>query len=137
MTCNPVDVDVEPVAPDSAQGRLVLGDYFRDIVNRYHGREAARHEVDDAMNAEPSDDLCPPRGLVLVARHGGAVIGGAVIGCAGLRLVTPEIGEERADSEAGGRAEGQPVPAGIRSISPARPASSSRSAGRRVRSRRT
>jgi GNAT superfamily N-acetyltransferase len=83
-----MDVDVEPVSPGSAEGRMVLGAYFRDIASRYHGREATRDEVDAAMNAEPSDDLCPPRGVFFVARYGGAVIG-----CAGLRLITAGIGE--------------------------------------------
>jgi len=88
MTRDPLDVDVQPVAPDSAEARLVLDAYFRDIMSRHHGRRATRREVDAAMNAEPSGDLCPPRGLFLVARHGGAVLG-----CAGLRLVAAGTGE--------------------------------------------
>ena len=66
----------------------MLGAYFYDIVSRYHRRAATQREVDAAMAAEPSADLWPPHGLLLVARHGGAVIG-----CAGLRLVAAGIGE--------------------------------------------
>jgi len=81
-------VDVEPVAPGSAEGRTVLVAYFHDIVSRYHRREATRDEVDAAMDAEPSDDLCPPSGVLFAARHGGTVIG-----CAGLRLIAAGVGE--------------------------------------------
>jgi len=40
------------------------------------------------MRAEPSDDLCPPGGLLLLARHDGRVLG-----CAGLRLLAAGTGE--------------------------------------------
>ncbi len=66
----------------------MLTAYFCDIVGRYHGRDATPDEVRAAMNAEPSDDLCPPRGLLLVGRQDGAVLG-----CAGLRLLPGGIGE--------------------------------------------
>lgn len=82
------DVDVERVAPDSADAHMVLDAYFSDIVSRYHGREATRDEVEEAMAAEPSDDLCPPRGVLFVARDGGGVVG-----CAGLRLIEAGVGE--------------------------------------------
>jgi GNAT superfamily N-acetyltransferase len=88
MSPDPLAVTVEPALPGSAEGRLVLAAYFRDIVGRYHGREATRREVDDAMDAEPSDDLCLPGGLFFVARHAGAVVG-----CAGLRLLALGLGE--------------------------------------------
>jgi GNAT superfamily N-acetyltransferase len=88
MPHDALDVKVESVLPGSAEGRLVLTAYFRDIVSRYHGREATQPEVDDAMSAEPSGDLRPPHGLFFVARYDGAVIG-----CAGLRLVVTGIGE--------------------------------------------
>jgi hypothetical protein len=45
-------------------------------------------EVAAAMREEPSDDLALPRGLFLVAREEGAVLG-----CAGLRLLPGRIGE--------------------------------------------
>jgi GNAT superfamily N-acetyltransferase len=82
------DMNVEPVSPASAEAGLVLGAYFQDIVSRHHGRAATQREVDAAMDAEPSADLCPPHGLLFIARHGGTVTG-----CAGLRLVAADIGE--------------------------------------------
>jgi GNAT superfamily N-acetyltransferase len=51
-------------------------------------RRRLENEVAAAMDDEPSADLRPPHGLLLVARADSAVIG-----CAGLRLVTAEIGE--------------------------------------------
>jgi len=45
-------------------------------------------KVAAAMRAEPSDDLCPPGGLLLLARHDGRVLG-----CAGLRLLAAGTGE--------------------------------------------
>lgn len=66
----------------------MLTAYYRDIVSRYRGREATSSEVADAMDAEPSDDLAPPGGVLLVARHGSDILG-----CAGLRLLPAGIGE--------------------------------------------
>jgi len=88
MTEFPPDVTVAAIPPGSAQGRAVLTDYFRDIVGRHHGRPATAGEVENAMAGEPSDDLCPPGGLFLVARRAGTVIG-----CIGLRLLPGGIGE--------------------------------------------
>ncbi len=70
------------------EGHAVLAAYFRDIVSRYHGREASAAEVAAAMCAEPSDDLRPPGGLLLLAWQGGNTLG-----CAGLRLLHPGTGE--------------------------------------------
>jgi GNAT superfamily N-acetyltransferase len=79
---------VTVAAPGSAEARAVLTAYFHDIVSRYHRRAAAPGEVSAAMAAEPSDDLCPPHGLFLLARRDDAVIG-----CAGLRLLPARTGE--------------------------------------------
>jgi GNAT superfamily N-acetyltransferase len=79
---------VTAAEPSSPEARAVLTAYFRDIVSRYHRREATPGEVEAAMAAEPSDDLCPPDGLLLLARRDGAVIG-----CAGLRLLPAQTGE--------------------------------------------
>jgi GNAT superfamily N-acetyltransferase len=79
---------VMAAAPGSPEARAVLTAYFRDIVSRYHGRAATPGEVRTAMAAEPSADLCPPHGLFLLARRDGAVIG-----CAGLRLLPARTGE--------------------------------------------
>jgi GNAT superfamily N-acetyltransferase len=88
MTEFPPDVTVTAVPPGSAEGTAVLTAYFRDIVGRYHGRPATAGEVAEAMAVEPSDDLTPPCGLLLVARQAGTVLG-----CAGLRLLPGGIGE--------------------------------------------
>jgi GNAT superfamily N-acetyltransferase len=40
------------------------------------------------MHAEPSDDLCPPGGLLLLACHDARILG-----CAGLRLLPEGTGE--------------------------------------------
>lgn len=88
MTGYPLDVDIRPAAPGSAGGRAVLTAYFREVVSRHHKRAATDAKVAAAMRAEPSDDLCPPGGLLLVARHDGRVLG-----CVGLRLLAAGTGE--------------------------------------------
>jgi GNAT superfamily N-acetyltransferase len=88
MTEDTLDINVTAIHPSLAEGRAVLTAYYHDIVSRYHGREATADEVGAAMRAEPSDDLCPPSGLLLVARRAGTVLG-----CAGLRLLPAGIGE--------------------------------------------
>ncbi len=77
-----MQVEIRPEAPGSAVARTVLTAYFRDIVGRHHRRAATDAEVAAAMRAEPSDDLCPPGGLLLLAWQDGTVLG-----CAGLRLL--------------------------------------------------
>ena len=74
--------------PASAAARQVMRAYFAEVASRYYGRPATDEEVAAAMREEPSDDLTPPGGLLLVA-----VQDGAVLGCAGLRLLPGGIGE--------------------------------------------
>jgi GNAT superfamily N-acetyltransferase len=85
---DPPEVQIHPEPPGSAVAAAVLTAYFRDIVSRHHRRAATDAEVAAAMRAEPSDDLCPPGGLLLVAR-----CDGTVLGCAGLRLLPAGLGE--------------------------------------------
>lgn len=59
-----------------------------DVVSRYYRRPATRDEIDAALHEDPSSDLVPPSGLLLVARHADQVVG-----CAGLRFVPGRIGE--------------------------------------------
>jgi GNAT superfamily N-acetyltransferase len=82
------DVEISPARPDSAEARAVLTDYFRDLVSRHHGREATDAEVEAEMRADPSDYLCPPGGLFLVARAGQTVVG-----CVALHLLPGGLGE--------------------------------------------
>jgi len=79
---------MEVVAPDDDAARWVLRAYFDELASRYYGRPVTGDEVAAAMREEPSDDLALPRGLFLVAREEGAVLG-----CAGLRLLPGRIGE--------------------------------------------
>ncbi|MCW3048175.1 MAG: hypothetical protein JWO74_2459 [Solirubrobacterales bacterium] len=81
-------VRAEPTHPSSAQARRILRCYFDDVVGRYHGRQATDEEIDSAIRDDPSDDLTPPSGLLLVARERGEVLG-----CAGLRRLPGGIGE--------------------------------------------
>jgi GNAT superfamily N-acetyltransferase len=82
--------EIRAEAPGSAAARAVLTAYFRDIVGRHHRRAATDAEVAAAMRAEPSDDLCPPGGLLLLAWQDGIVLG-----CAGLRLLHSAAGQGR------------------------------------------
>jgi ribosomal protein S18 acetylase RimI-like enzyme len=82
------DVRIAEIRPGSAEGHAVLRTYFREIAGRVWGREATDDEVDAEMRADPSDDLCPPGGLLLAAHYEGAVIG-----CVGLRLLPDRLGE--------------------------------------------
>jgi GNAT superfamily N-acetyltransferase len=82
------DVEISQTRPDSAEGRAVLTDYFREIASRIYGRAATDADVEAEMRADPSDCLCPPGGLFLVARAGQTVIG-----CVALRLLPGGLGE--------------------------------------------
>ena len=74
--------------PAADEGRRALRAYFDDVASRYYGRPATEDEIAAAMRDDPSDDLAPPHGLLLVA-HGN----GDVLGCAGLRLLPGRLGE--------------------------------------------
>ena len=71
-----------PVADPVAA--TLLREYMTDVADRYYrlheGRDATHEEVERALREMPSDDLAPPDGVLLVARHNGDVAG-----CAGLR----------------------------------------------------
>ncbi|MFC4492644.1 GNAT family N-acetyltransferase [Streptomyces ovatisporus] len=63
--------------------------YLADIVSRYHGRPATDSEVEAAAADAPGDGLAPPHGTFLLARDSE----GAVVGCAGVRLMDAKIAE--------------------------------------------
>jgi GNAT superfamily N-acetyltransferase len=90
----PDTVTVAPASPTSPEGRFALHAYIEDIVSRYHGRPATPDEVRDVLADEPSDDLVPPRGVFLVATRTGAVVG-----CAGLRMVGDPDGHDQVGSD--------------------------------------
>lgn len=87
MTGTP-DVEVVAASPAHGAGHEILVAYFRDIAGRHYRRPATDDEVSAAMSAEPSDDLCPPRGIFVIARQHGDVVG-----CAGVRLLGGGTGE--------------------------------------------
>jgi GNAT superfamily N-acetyltransferase len=82
------DVEISQTLPGSPEARAVLTAYFGDVASRIYGREATDAEVEAEMRADPSDYLCPPGGLFLVARAGPTVIG-----CVALRLLPGGLGE--------------------------------------------
>ena len=104
---------IAPEPVDSGDAADALRAYLVDIVGRYHGRPATTAEVEQAI-AEVSDDgLRPPDGQFLLARdasaerkehgkhwehgkheeHGKRRASPGVIGCAGVRLLSPKIAE--------------------------------------------
>ena len=76
------ELAIAVTSPAAEEARRVLRAYFDDVASRYYGRPATADEIAAAMSEDPSDDLAPPRGLLLVAQEKGDVLG-----CAGLRLL--------------------------------------------------
>lgn len=85
--CYP-ELDIAVTSPGDDEARRILWAYFDDVASRYYGRQATRDEIAAAMSEDPSDDLEPPRGLLLVAQEQGDVLG-----CAGLRLLPGHAAE--------------------------------------------
>ena len=76
------------MSPAADEARRALRAYFDDVASRYYGRQATEDEITAAMREDPSDDLAPPHGLLVVAHENGDVLG-----CAGLRLLPGQIAE--------------------------------------------
>ncbi|MDO3685781.1 GNAT family N-acetyltransferase [Micromonospora sp. C28ISP2-4] len=68
------------VHPGEPAATLMLREYMAEMVRRWYGRPEQPGEVDAALAEDPSDDLVPPTGLLVLARHDGRLAG-----CAGLR----------------------------------------------------
>jgi GNAT superfamily N-acetyltransferase len=68
-----------PVTDATAQDLLLR--YMIDVSTSYHGRPPTDTELDTALAQHPHDDLVPPVGLFLVARHDGQPAG-----CVGVRF---------------------------------------------------
>ena len=79
---------IEVMSPAADEARRALRAYFDDVASRHYGRQATEDEIAAAMREDPSDDLAPPHGLILVAHENGDVLG-----CAGLRLLPGRIAE--------------------------------------------
>lgn len=82
-------VRLQVVDPGEDRARAVVRAHMADIASRYYARPATSGEVDAALAADPADDLALPRGLLVVATDAD----GAVLGCAGLRLLPDALGE--------------------------------------------
>jgi GNAT superfamily N-acetyltransferase len=85
---SPEPVLIEVVAPDASAASQILRSYIDDVASRYYGRQATDEEIDASLREDPSSDLAPPSGVFLVARQRGAVLG-----CAGMRLLPERVGE--------------------------------------------
>ncbi|WP_410604424.1 GNAT family N-acetyltransferase [Amycolatopsis sp. lyj-90] len=78
--------EVTPVDhPDAAQ---LLREYLDEIASRYYERQVGEEELDDLLEKNHSRDMVPPTGAFLLAWRDGVLAG-----CAGLRVMTPEITE--------------------------------------------
>jgi DNA-binding MarR family transcriptional regulator/ribosomal protein S18 acetylase RimI-like enzyme len=70
-------------SPDSADARLCLGAYFRELTARFEtGFDAAK---DDSARVQ---DMTPPSGLFVIAR-----LDGEAVGCGGLKRIDKTTGE--------------------------------------------
>lgn len=76
---------------DGPEATTVLGEYFAELVGRYHGRPATPEEVAYEFRMDPSTSLAPPTGGFLLAHSSG----GTVAGCVGVRLLDERIAELR------------------------------------------
>ena len=76
-------VKVAAESPDTADARLCLGTYFRELAARFEGGF-------DACTGDHADveDMTPPSGLFVIAR-----LDGDAIGCGGLKRVDKATGE--------------------------------------------
>ncbi|MGW5862439.1 GNAT family N-acetyltransferase [Streptomyces sp. NPDC055239] len=85
---SPIDTSwtVAPEAVDSPVTAALWRSYYTEVSDRYYllhqGRRTAPEELEREVAAETGDDLRPPNGVLLVARHGGEPAG-----TAGVRLM--------------------------------------------------
>ncbi|MGC4892827.1 GNAT family N-acetyltransferase [Micromonospora sp. DT31] len=66
--------------PDDVEAVVLLREYMAEMVRRWYGRPERPEEVDAALAEDSNDDLVPPTGLLVLARHDGRLAG-----CVGLR----------------------------------------------------
>ncbi len=76
-----VVIAVEP--PATADARLCLESYFRELAERFDGGYDPASDL-----SAPAEDLTPPSGLFVVARRKGEAIG-----CGALKRIDAEVGE--------------------------------------------
>ncbi|MGP4000151.1 GNAT family N-acetyltransferase [Streptomyces sp. 8N706] len=82
------DWAIAPVPVCHPDAVAMLRRYFAEMAGRYYGWTATDEEIDAALAEDPSDDLAPPTGLLLLARRGDTPVGSV-----GLRLLTPRTAE--------------------------------------------
>ena len=71
---------VTTASPGAPASLAILLEYWREIVARYHDREATDAEAEEVRSEFPSDDLAPPTGVFLLAQDEDGVAG-----CAGMQ----------------------------------------------------
>jgi len=81
-------IRLEVLPPGDPRAAAVLRAYMDDISSSYFGRPAIEQEVDEGLEAFPSDDFAPPTGLLAVA-----IEGPAPVGCGGLLFGEDGIAE--------------------------------------------
>ncbi|MCL6301201.1 GNAT family N-acetyltransferase [Streptomyces kronopolitis] len=101
---SPWSVAVEPV--DSPDAVALLREYYTEVADRYfllhEGRRSTPREIAEGLAEYPGAALLPPRGVLLVARHGGEAAG-----CAGVRMLDGRTAElKRMFVRAGRRGRG-------------------------------
>jgi GNAT superfamily N-acetyltransferase len=100
---------VEIVETPVRDAQAVLREYYADIIGRYWGRPATQDEIEKTLLDEPSDHL-----LIYLARDGDTVLG-----CIGLKLVTPSFAEVKrvyVTPSARGRGVAQALLAAVESV---------------------
>ncbi|WP_326739757.1 GNAT family N-acetyltransferase [Streptomyces sp. NBC_01022] len=75
-------ISAEPVTGTGIDD--LMSQYFSEMGPRVLGRPVTEAELREVLDRDPHDDLGPPHGEFLVARDGD----GALLGCAGVRLLT-------------------------------------------------
>ncbi|MFI7597539.1 GNAT family N-acetyltransferase [Actinoplanes sp. NPDC049681] len=77
-------IEIHPRPVDAPDTVAVIRSYMVELVDRYYGRSMPESLVDQALADEPPDDVA----VLLVAYREGVPVG-----CVGLRLAEPPIGE--------------------------------------------
>ncbi|MBX3529889.1 MAG: GNAT family N-acetyltransferase [Rhizobiaceae bacterium] len=83
MTRNASIISIEPAAPDSPEAAACLNAYFTELATRFEGGFDP-----EAGAASPDTAMAPPAGAFLIAW-----LDGRAVGCGGVKLLEPGIGE--------------------------------------------
>jgi GNAT superfamily N-acetyltransferase len=84
--------NVSPAPVSAPEAAELLREYYIDVSDRYYrhhlGRPSTAAEIEHGLAGFSSDDLAPPDGVFLIARHGDDPAG-----CVGLRLLDRRTAE--------------------------------------------